>query len=75
MKRKKIRLLSVHDVMLFQKCAECVHGEVTVIKGRFEVNGKSLLGLLSLDVVSGIEVVYPERAKEFEEFLLTFEIL
>ena len=74
MKKKKIRLISIHDIMLFQKCAECVQGEVIITKGRFTTNGRSLLGLLSLDVVSGIEVTYPAHAKEFEEFLMTFEI-
>jgi phosphotransferase system HPr-like phosphotransfer protein len=74
MNKKKIRLTSVHDIILFQECAEAVQGKVTVIKGNFTVDGKSLLGIMSLDVVDGIEVIYPAKAKEFEEVLIAFEI-
>jgi phosphotransferase system HPr-like phosphotransfer protein len=74
MKRKKIRLTSIHDIILFQECAEAVQGKVTVVKGKFTVDGKSLLGIMSLDVVDGIEVIYPAKAKEFEEVLIAFEI-
>lgn len=74
MNKKKIRLTSVHDIMLFQECAEAVQGEVTVVKGKFSVDGKSLLGIMSLDVVDGIDVIYPAKAKEFEEVLKAFEI-
>jgi phosphotransferase system HPr-like phosphotransfer protein len=73
MHKKKIRLISVHDILIFHECAEAVYGNVTVKKGSFEVNGKSLLGILSLDVASGIEVTYPANALEFEEYISTFE--
>ena len=74
MSKKLIRLTTIHDIILFQECAEAVQGTVTVKKGKLSANGKSLLGIMSLDVVDGIEVIYPTKAKEFEEFLLTFEI-
>lgn len=74
MNKKKVRLTSIHDIILFQECAEAVQGKVTVVKGKFTVDGKSLLGIMSLDVVDGIEVIYPAKAKEFDEFLSTYEI-
>lgn len=74
MNEKFIRLLTVHDILTFQEFAECVQGEVTVTKGQFEVNGKSLLGLMSLEVSDGIKVRYPARAIEFEEYLSLLEI-
>ena len=72
--KKKIRLTSVHDILVFQECAEAVQGEVIVSKGNFTVSGKSLLGIMSLDVIDGIEVTYPAKAKEFEEYISCFEI-
>jgi phosphotransferase system HPr-like phosphotransfer protein len=74
MNKKKIRLTSIHDIILFQECAESVQGTVTVMKGNFSASGKSLLGIMSLDVVDGIEVIYPAKAKEFEAILEAFEI-
>ena len=74
MREKTIRLISIHEILIFQECAEAVQGEVTIKKGRFEVSGKSLLGIMSLDVADGITVRYPEKAKEFDEYLSFLEI-
>lgn len=49
-----------------------VDGEVDVHKGRYVIDGKSIMGMMSIDVFSGIEVFFPPTAADFKLFLTRF---
>lgn len=74
MHKKFVRFSDINTILSFVKFAEGIKGKVIVSRNNFMVNGKSLLGVLSLDLEKGVEVQYPERAKEFENYLSLFEI-
>lgn len=68
-----IKISSITDVSKLAAAASNVFGDVTVSKGRYAVDCKSIMGLFSLDMSSGATVEYPEDAKEFEEFIMQFK--
>ena len=70
----RIKINSLNDVYDFVKHAQDVEGDIVVSKGIFHVDGKSVLGILSLDMSDGVNVMYPEEATAFDEFLSKFKI-
>ncbi len=70
----RIKINSLNDVYEFVKHAQDVDGDIIVSKGKFHVDGKSVLGILSLDMSDGVNVTYPEEATAFGDFLSKFEI-
>lgn len=62
------------DYMLLVTQASTVDGDVTLSKGRYTVDAKSLPGVFSLDLSNGATIEYPENATKFEEFLEAFKI-
>ena len=72
MKKVNIKILNINDVDAFVQKARMVDGDILVSRGKFCVDGKSVLGMFSLNVSEGCQVEYPEDAKEFEEFLQNF---
>jgi hypothetical protein len=73
MKTKFIRLRGITEVAMFVSAAGAVQGDVTGRKGRYCIDCKSLLGVLSFDTKDGFTVDYPEDATDFEEFICSFE--
>lgn len=73
MKKVKISISGVYDITQFVEHATKVEGPgVNVYKGSLIIDGTSLMGMLSLDTSRGIEVEYPQEAKDFENFLQQF---
>ena len=70
----RIKINSLNDVYDFVKHAQDVEGDIIVSKGKFYVDGKSVLGILSLDMSDGVNVMYPEEATAFGEFLSKFKV-
>lgn len=73
-KSKFIKIELIKDLQKFVDKASNVEGEVLVQKDYWIVNGKSILGILSLDFSNGVTVTYPANEWEFEQFLDEFEI-
>lgn len=48
-------------------------GDVLVQKGKFFVDGKSLLGVLSINPYTGCQVHYPEDAEKFDKYISILE--
>lgn len=75
-----IRLDSVDKVQDFVKCLEKYHAEMDLISGRQEVDGKSLLGIFSLDLTKPLKVRIlhiPEEKQQREQLqrlLCRFEV-
>ena len=72
-KSKFIKMNSVSDVMNFVKEASKIEGDVTVLKGRYIIDGKSIMGVMSIDMSTGMTVEYPTDAVDFENFISQFE--
>ena len=64
---------SVTDVMNFVKEASKIEGDITVLKGRYIIDGKSIMGVMSTDMSTGITVEYLADAIDFENFISQFE--
>ena len=70
--KKYLMIKELNDLTEFVKKAREVDGEVTVFRGRYIIDGKSLMGMMSIEVSQGFSVEYPEEAKDFEDFLTPF---
>lgn len=66
-----IRLDSVEKVKNFVNSIQSCEGEIDLISGRYEVDGKSLLGVFSLDLTKPIEVRVQkgDQSGQLEELL------
>ncbi|MBQ9415935.1 MAG: HPr family phosphocarrier protein [Clostridia bacterium] len=56
MKSKKIQLVKIQDVQELVTILINFNGDVDLISGRYVVDGKSLLGIFSLDLSKPIEI-------------------
>jgi len=74
MKEMIISIKGLHDVYTFISKAQAVDGDVTVKRGRYAVDGKSVLGIFSLDMSQDITVIYPTSAVEFDQFCEQFKV-
>lgn len=68
-----IKMTNITDLTTFVVNASKVEGDVIVRKGKYVIDGKSLMGLMSIDVSTGATVEYPEEAKEFDAYVQQFE--
>jgi phosphotransferase system HPr-like phosphotransfer protein len=64
-----ITLQGINDIIKFTQQASLVDGDIIVSRGAYKVDGKSLMGNMSIDVSQGISVEYPEDATKFKEFI------
>lgn len=74
MKNKFIKIIGITDAMSLVKNASDVEGEVILRKGRYAIDCKSIMGIFSVDISTGVTVEYPEDAVEFEKFISHFEV-
>lgn len=74
MKTAVIKMSAFTDYTLLSAEASKVDGDVTLIKGKYAVDAKSLPGVFSLDLSSGVTIEYPEDAFEFDQFLFKYKI-
>ena len=73
MKEKIIKIVNINDLKEFVKKANDIEGDVIIQKGKFFVDGKSLLGLLSINISDHCRIYYPKDNIEFENFISSFE--
>jgi len=64
---KKVKLNTIDKVTNFCAFASSVDGEVTIFTDRYVVNGKSILGILSLNLNDFVNVEVNTLNKEKEE--------
>lgn len=73
----EMRLSCLNDVGTFVRVADTIPCEITVKRGSFSVNGKSLMGILSLDLSAPLLVEVdgtPEEADHLKTALQDFLI-
>lgn len=70
---RSIKIERIDDIKTFIKLASQVNGDINVSKGIYIVDGKSAMGLMSIDLSGGVRVEYmeddSESVKNFENFL------
>lgn len=74
MKKMYVAINTINKVTEFVQKASQVDGDVICSKGRYTVDGKSIMGIFSIDVSEGIVVEYPETATEFEKYISQFKM-
>lgn len=74
MKTQFIKMGAVSDITSFVKIASSIDGDILVKKGRYCIDGKSLMGMFSLDLTNGAIVEYPEDAIILDEFLDNYKV-
>lgn len=74
LKSKFIKMNNITDITNFIKEASKVKDDITVYKGRYIIDGKSVMGVMSIDISTGMTVEYPETAIEFEKFISQFKV-
>ena len=73
MKSIYVKINGIADISKLAITAGAVEGDVTVRKGIYVVDGKSIMGLFSLDLSTGATIEYPEDAADFENYIITFK--
>lgn len=74
LKSKFIKMNNITDITNFIKEASKIKDDITVYKGRYIIDGKSVMGIMSIDISTGMTVEYPETAIDFEKFISQFEV-
>lgn len=74
MKEMIISIKGLNDVYNFVANTQKVDGDITVRRGRAEVDGKSILGVFSIDMSQNVTIIYPENTPDFEKFIEQFKV-
>ena len=72
MASKMVKITTISDVKDLINYTRAVDGDVLIKKGNYVIDGTSILGVLSLDMSTPVEIVYPQDAIELEGFLNNF---
>lgn len=70
---KEIKITDYPDLTIFVNKATAVDGDVTARRGKYCIDAKSLMGVLSLDLSQGAVIEYPKDAEDFEIFIRKYE--
>lgn len=73
MKTKYIKISGITDATNLVKEASKVDGDVSAKKGRYIIDCKSIMGVMSINISTGVLIEYPADAIEFEKFISQFE--
>ena len=74
MREKKVRLAGNKEVTEFVQAAENCAFEIDVCYDRVLVDGKSILGVLGLDLTKELTVKYSGEDEAFEKVLAKYEV-
>lgn len=69
-----IKMSGINDAALLVEMAKKLPTDVTIRHGKFCVDGKSILGVLSFDMSDGVTIEYDAKEKEFGNWIKKFEI-
>ena len=72
MASKMVKITTISDVKDLINYTRAVDGDVLIKKRTYVDDGTSILGVLSLDMSTPVEIVYPQNALELEGFLNNF---
>jgi len=64
MKRLKINLSTIQDVKKFVNIVNKYDSEIDLVSGKYTVDGKSIMGIFSLDLLKPIELIVHSDAAD-----------
>lgn len=67
-----ISMSNLNDIYEFVRRAMLVEGDITLSRGKYAVDAKSLLGVFSIDLSKDTLLTYPTDAEDFEDFITPF---
>ena len=67
----KIRLRSIPEIRQFCMLADACDFDINIGYDRVHIDGKSLIGVMGLDLGRVLTVSYDGECKPFEEYLMT----
>lgn len=73
MKKRFIKIKAINDAVDLSKNASHVEGDVLLMKGKYIIDVKSLMGIMSIDTSTGVTIEYPEDEEWFDAYLMRFE--
>ena len=71
--KKYIKINTMTDIKAYLAQAQKVKGDITIKKGKYVIDGKSIMGIFTLDTSTGFTVEYPDTATDFDKFITSFE--
>lgn len=74
MRTQFVKMNGIQDVMTFVKIASSIDGDILVKKGIYCIDGKSLMGMFSIDLTNGVVIEYPDDAIILDEFLDNYKV-
>lgn len=75
MKTKTISIKTINDLVDFIKHTSAVKEDVTVKQGRYIINAKSIMGMMSIDTSEPFEIEYPENDIIFDKYVNLFTVV
>lgn len=74
MNRKQIKLCGIQDAIRLVSAAQSCDFDVDIGYNRIIVDGKSILGVCSMDLNHPLTVTYQGNSPTFEQFLSKYEL-
>lgn len=74
MKKMYVAINDINKITEFVQKASQVDGDVICTKDRYTIDGKSIMGVFSINISEGVMVEYPETATDFEKYLSQFKV-
>ena len=71
--KRYIKVNGITDITMLVKNAIATQGDVNIIKGKYCIDAKSIMGVFSLDLSTGATIEYPDEAKKFDEYISKFK--
>lgn len=68
-----IKINTITDIKEFNSQAAEVEGDVTLHRGRYAVDAKSLMGIFDIDPSQGVTIEYPSEAINFKNYIIKFK--
>lgn len=69
-----VRIPELSDVIKFVEMAiRVTDGDVDLTRGKYTVDAKSFMGVMSIDLSQDCEVRFPAYAEDFEKYLEQFK--
>lgn len=71
--KRLIKMSQIKDATDLVQRATMVDGDIIITKGKYSIDAKSIMGIFSLDLTTGVTIEYPDDATAFDDFIKVFE--
>ena len=72
--KRNIKISGISDATTLVTKASAVEGDVTITRGRYSIDAKSIMGVFSIDLSAGVIIEYPDGEIELDKYCKKFEI-